>query len=212
MATNRILGPISKPDIKDVLDRTKSDVFYGLNCVQVGKIISFNAEKNTASIQIAMKRQLATGEIVDYPPLQDCPVMVLTGGTSFLSLPIAPGDPCLVLFNDRDIDTWYATGEVNVPPTPRAHSLADGFAIVGVRNQSNALDLDAALVILNGGTQKIAIKNDYKSLKLLVDSLIDAVKNLQIVVSGGSGTVNPTSQAALQAIKAEFDLLLAGGL
>lgn len=211
MATNQILGPVSKPNFNDVLNRTKSDIFFNLNCVQVGSIISYNPAKNTASIQIAMKRQMPTGEVSIYPPLQDCPVVVMSGGKSFISLPIKPGDPCLVFFNDRDIDTWWATGETNVPATSRAHSLSDGFALVGIRNQSNKLDLNDTIVLVDAGDTKIAIKNDAVSLKTLIDQLIDTIKLAVIDVSGTTGAINPATQALLDNSKAQFDLLLDGG-
>lgn len=210
--TNRILGPVSQVEIRDVLSRTKSDVAYSLNCIQVAEIISYDAAKNTASVQIQFKRQLATGESMPYPVLQDCPVVFLSGGTSYLSFPIQAGDTCLVLFNDRDIDTWWLTGEVNVPATPRCHSLSDGFVLVGVRNQTNAEALLETVVVLNGGLQKIVIKNDIANLKLLIDSLITALNGLIITVAGTTGVVSPASQVALNLIKTQFGTLLSDGV
>ena len=46
---------------------------------------------------------------------------------------IRPGDACLVIFADIDIDSWFATGEVAEPRSGRKHSLSDGFAFVGFR-------------------------------------------------------------------------------
>ena len=43
------------------------------------------------------------------------------------------GDACLVVFADRDIDAWFESGETEVPPSGRMHSLSDGFAFVGFR-------------------------------------------------------------------------------
>jgi len=173
MTLNRVLGPTSQVEIKDVLDRTKDEVYYNLNCVQVGSIVSYDPSKNTASIQIGMKRQLPTDEVVDYPVLQDCPVMFLSGGQSFISLPITEGDTCLILFNDRDIDTWWYSGQNNVPPSGRAHSLSDAIVIVGVRNQTNAIDLPTNAIAINAGNKKIVIKNTSQSLKPLLDELFD---------------------------------------
>lgn len=191
MTLNRVLGPQSQVQIRDVLDRTKDDVFYNLNCVQVGSIVSYDPAKNTASLQIGMKRQLPNNEIIDYPVLQDCPVFFLSGGQSYMSMPIQVGDSCLILFNDRDIDTWWATGESNVPNTPRAHSLSDAICLVGVRNQSdrvtlktNAIEIngadkkilintDIANISINSGLGLVGIKNDATNLKLVLDALFD---------------------------------------
>jgi hypothetical protein len=181
MTLNRVLGPSAQVQIKDVLDKTKDDVFYNFNCVQVGSIISYDPSKNTASVQIQMKRELPNNSIVDYPPLQDCPVMFLSGGTSYLSFPILPGDSCVILFNDRDIDTWWATGSSNVPPSARAHSLSDAIILVGVRNQSNKQTLLPTTVDLNGGEKRIAIRNDYDNLKSILDTLLSVISDQLIV-------------------------------
>ena len=45
------------------------------------------------------------------------------------------GDACLVIFADRDIDAWFESGEAEVPPSGRMHSLSDGFAFVGFRTR-----------------------------------------------------------------------------
>jgi hypothetical protein len=206
MTINRVLGPTSQVQIKDVLDRTKDEVFYNMNCVQVGRIISYDPTKNTASIQIGMKRQLPNNEVVTYPPLQDCPVFFLTGGTSSISMPILPGDTCLILFNDRDIDTWWATGENNVPPTPRAHSLSDGICLVGIRNQSNKKSLPLQKLAIDGGLNRLLIKNDLGNLRLILDGLLTTLSggltpflqtSLIPVLQGLTVQITPTTTAPL---------------
>ena len=51
----------------------------------------------------------------------------------FMPVPfeVHPGDACLVVFADIDIDAWFDTGEASVPRSARRHSLSDGFAFVG---------------------------------------------------------------------------------
>ena len=60
-----------------------------------------------------------------------------------VSFDIQEGDACLVIFADRDIDSWFETGEAEVPPSGRMHSLSDGFAFVGFRTRRN-VDEDAS--------------------------------------------------------------------
>ena len=54
-----------------------------------------------------------------------------------VSFEINEGDACLVVFADRDIDSWFETGEAEVPPSGRMHSLSDGFAFVGFKAGRN---------------------------------------------------------------------------
>ena len=56
---------------------------------------------------------------------------VMNGYHMPVSFEIHEGDACLVVFADRDIDAWFETGEPEIPPSGRMHSLSDGFAFVG---------------------------------------------------------------------------------
>ena len=103
-------------------DALKRDFFSSLHCALPGNIVSFDPEKQTAEIQPAVKVGSMT-----YPVLSDVPV--------FMPVPfeVNPGDACLVVFADIDIDNWLQTGEASVPGSARRHSLSDGFAFVGFR-------------------------------------------------------------------------------
>ena len=65
-----------------------------------------------------------------FPLLSDVPV--------FMPVPfeVHPGDACLVVFADADIDGWIETGEPQESKSARKHSLSDGFAFVGWRTGS----------------------------------------------------------------------------
>ena len=64
---------------------------------------------------------------------------VLSDVPVFMPVPfeVNAGDACLVIFADRDIDAWFESGEAEVPPSGRMHSLSDGFAFVGFRTRGN---------------------------------------------------------------------------
>ncbi len=135
---------INPPDLDDVLAELKFEIFAQLNCIQIGKIEKFTKGDQSAEIQIMVKRQKNETEIVSYPVLVDCPVFVLQGGGAYLDMPIAKGDFCLVLFNDRDIDTWWTAAQEAEPATRRKHSLSDGIALVGLNPKTSALSFDGS--------------------------------------------------------------------
>ncbi|MGB2578149.1 hypothetical protein AAIR98_000913 [Elusimicrobium simillimum] len=128
----------TNPTLRMVLQLLKEEIFHDLNCHQVGEIASFNPDGPTAEIEIKMKRVL-NGELREYPLLVDCPVLVLSGGKGRLTFPIEKGDPCLILFNDRDIDNWFVSGQTMPPNSTRKHSIADALGVVGFRNKQNAI-------------------------------------------------------------------------
>lgn len=132
------------PNLSDILYFHKRDIMKSINCVNVGSVQSFDETDQTATIQISVKQVTDVDEsgvktLQEYPVLLKCPVITLTGGSSYLSMPIAQGDTCLIFFNDRDIDNWFYEGGVKSPNTPRVHDLSDGIAIVGIRNIQNAI-------------------------------------------------------------------------
>ena len=103
----------------------KQEIFSLLHCALPGTVISYDAEKQTAEVQPAVKK----GSML-FPVLADVPV--------FMPVPfeVHPGVACLVVFADIDIDAWFETGEAQEPKSARKHSLSDGFAFVGWRTGS----------------------------------------------------------------------------
>ena len=100
----------------------KEEIFRGLHCALPGNVVSFDAEKQTAEFQPAVK----LGSM-NYPVLADVPV--------FMPVPfeVHPGDACLVVFSDVNIDAWLEAGEAEEPRSGRRHSLSDGFAFIGFK-------------------------------------------------------------------------------
>ena len=118
---------------QEELQALKQDIFENLHCALPGKVISFDAESQTAVIRPAVR--ITSG--FEIPVLRDVPVFMP------VSFEVHEGDACLVIFADRDIDAWFETGEAEVPPSGRMHSLSDGFAFVGFRTRRN-VDEDAS--------------------------------------------------------------------
>lgn len=143
-----ILQPTLKqrhePDLPALLAALKQDIMKSINCVRIGVIQSFNAADQTVTVKIAQQQITsvsATGvrTIAEYPLLVQVPVQFPSGGGFTLTFPIAAGDECLVLFNDRELDNWFFSGAGKEPTTARLHDLSDGIAIVGIRNNTRSL-------------------------------------------------------------------------
>lgn len=95
-------------------------------------VISFNAEQRTVQAQPAIKRIFREKGAVNLPPCVDVPVYFPSGGGFELTFPVAKNDHCLLIFSERCIDGWWATGEILEPQDFRQHDLSDAFALVGV--------------------------------------------------------------------------------
>lgn len=210
--TTKILGPTSEVDLTTVLDRIKRETMYAINCVMIGQIESYSSTTNLASIKICFKKKLAALDPVDYPVIHECPVFILSGGDSCITMPIDSGDECIVLFNDRNFDNWLLTGETSTPATTRCHDISDAIAIVGLRSKPNVKLTPASSVCIDGANKKVAIKNDATSLITLINSLIDTLSNAEMIIMGTTGTTapsfGPTGKLALNNLKTTFGTLL----
>ena len=188
--------------MRATLDAFKAEVFYDLNCHQVGTITSFDPATQTASVQIAMNFETQT-QTYRYPLLTDCPVFVLSGGGGCITMPIAAGDSCLVLFNDRYIDDWFATGIESTPSSNRTHSLSDGLVLVGFRNLSNTISgyNSSELQIRNGPGRitiaandgKLSMSNDLGSMHNALNKVVQALTALNTVKTGGTASAQITA-------------------
>ena len=105
------------------LNALKQEIFNSLHCAMPGNVESFDADSVTAVIRPAVKN--ASG--ASLPLLYDVPVFMP------VSFEVNPGDACLLIFADCDIDAWFETGESEVPASARKHSLSDAFVFVGFR-------------------------------------------------------------------------------
>jgi hypothetical protein len=214
-----------EPTLADLLDLKKREVFLDLNCHAVGTIRTFDATKLTAQVTINYKKTNFTDDengvrvpqYLDYPILIDCPVVVLQGGDGALTFPIAPNDECLVLFNDRCIDTWFSSGQVVPLPSFQLHSMSDGIVLVGLRNAKRPLPqaYDADRTVLRKGTtlvalgeSKIEVANATLNLNTLLQNLATQLQTLTtqlgimtvVCATPGNPSGVPVNAAALIAV------------
>lgn len=187
MASSEIKQNIvpEEPSLKDLLDLYTKDILLRLNVHHIGTIDSFDPTKQTASATINYKKTFfepdpLTGayepKLVDYPPLIDCPVMFLGGGTSYMSFPVKKGDECFIFFNDRDIDKWFTSGQTgSAVATPRLHSFSDAIILVGIRSISKSIEnFDPDNVVIRNGENLFKVGPDVSGLMFGADTIVNA--------------------------------------
>lgn len=107
-----------------------------------GIVQSFDPVGQTVSVKPAIKDRVRIDGVVtavDPPLLDDVPVVIPRGGPYALTLPIAAGDECLLIFADLCYDGWFQSGETEDQFWPRHHDIADGFAVMGCWSQPRVL-------------------------------------------------------------------------
>lgn len=177
----------AEPSLASLLELFKTTLMSQLNCHQVGEIVSFDSSTQTAEVQIKMMK-MVNGTLQDYAVLIDCPCVVLGGGEGRITFPIKEGDSCLVLFNDRDIDNWYAGGQKMLPRTERSHSFSDAIALVGIRNLQNKItDYLADGTELKYGTSTIKLEDNKVTVTDSKDTI--TLNNGTVTITDGKATV-----------------------
>ncbi len=104
-----------------------------------------------------------------------------------LTLPIAIGDDCLLVFADRSIDLWQENGGIQAPiesTTPRTHDLTDAICIPGIINNITA--------IADYKTDAIEIRNKDRSFYIRLNDTIIEYKttNATFTMDASSITLN----------------------
>ena len=213
------IGQVPAPDLAALLVATKRDLMERLNCHQWGTVQAFDATKQTADVQIGGLRQVVDYTqsppvyvAKQYPLLLAVPVMVISGGDAALTMPIAAGDTCLLLFNDRDFDAFWEAGTPALPNTGRLHDFSDALAIVGFRTKANPVaDYDTARVRLYKGDTQLALGTKVRvenAAKNLHDVLSNLITTLKAFTDTRGDTPNAATITALNANQAEIDALL----
>lgn len=122
----QMLGDFS---LKNLLDRFERNLLRKFNCVKLGKIKTFYADKQTADIQID-----------DYPLISGVPVSFICGANFSIQVPVEQGDDCIVLFCDGDLDNWVE-GKGYVPAFSQdRHGLNGAVALLGIKNILTKVD------------------------------------------------------------------------
>jgi hypothetical protein len=202
-----------KPNLNIVLDSLKDNIFYSLNCHRVGIIQAFDSVKQTATITLVDKMVLSAfnqnDNYKDFAPLVDCPVIIYGNKEAWIDTPIAVGDECLVLFNDRDIDNWYKTGTTAAPLTNRTHDFSDAIAIVGLHSSVKAINgFDNSAFGLRYKNAKIIIKSNGKVSIVNQNGSLFNVLNNTLTALISSSVLDGATKATLQTAKQELLLIL----
>lgn len=174
-----------------ILEGFQSSLWTAIPCI----VESVNLNEMTIEAQPAIRGTVENerGELtsVNLPKLVDVPITFQSAGGFTITLPIAKGDECLVIFASRCIDAWWQSGGINVPAETRMHDLSDGFAIFGPKSLPKKISgiSSTALQIRNdAGTSYVELSADGK-IKLVSPSEIDINGNLKV-----TGTISATGE------------------
>jgi hypothetical protein len=125
-------------DLFDTISDSIIEALSNTHTVLIAKVVAVN--DTTINVRPVINRKV-NGESIKLPVFPYVPPIFLQGGSSYTAHPIAIGDYCLLLINERCFDKWYHGSDYVNPPEYRMHDYSDAFAIVGVNPLSTALSI-----------------------------------------------------------------------
>lgn len=134
----------NEPDLMSTLKVFEDALKYNaINCCRVGIVEEYNAETRVAKVIIANKLTLSQnddGSLVtqNYSPIY-AKVLFFGWGNIGITHPVLQGSEGILLFNDREIESWYINGNINPLAHDRAHSKTDAIFIAGLLSLPNMI-------------------------------------------------------------------------
>lgn len=235
MADNFVGTPSLQQRLDNSPDPFKAvykSVMSRLRVAMPGIINSFDSIKQTVNVDIAVYDRIQpylpssiptyspqTGDI-KIPTLLDVPLCIPRGGNFAVTVPVAQGDECLVVFADMCINQWFDNGGyTNVQQVLRRHDLSDAFAILAPTSQPKKLmayQSSAMEMRTVAGDVKISVQNDTVQIeapnKITIagnEIDLDGLVNLSGTVSPSVG--NPTLSLPIQINGVTYKLMLQPG-
>lgn len=124
-----------RPDMSNIIKFSNLKSMSELNCLKIAKVVEFHPDDLTVTVNLLNKKTLGdnkdgTPNVRDYALIR----AKVCFCNPYILYPIKPGDDCLVLFADREIESWFINGDAQPVNYTRMHDLTDAFAIFGIRS------------------------------------------------------------------------------
>ena len=161
--SSNFIGLHSEPTLYSTLQSFQDNLLYSkINCCRIGIVEEFYGDSLQVKVNVANKMVLGLKNdgsqvLQEYAPIT---AKVCYAGNG-ISYPLKKGDAGIILFNDREIESWYINGEINQLSYDRCHNMTDAIFIVGMfaqPNLANAQFVENCLHIFYG-TKGIKITN-----------------------------------------------------
>lgn len=158
-----------------------------------GRVVSYNAQKQTASIQITVKSFVkqpdGSQKAVDLPILEEVPVQFPGAGGQTMTFPVKAGDEVVVMFMSRASDAQQQSGGDQQASDASTHGLSHPRAMLGFRSNPRALQnvsTDETEVRSDDGNTKISLSGA-GGVGISTDKQVGITAANGVSIGGGSG-------------------------
>lgn len=172
--------------IEDVVKKT-------LNCCRVAIVDEFYPDDMVVKVHLVNKLLIGLNadgsqETIDYAPIY-AKVHFIGWGETGITYPIQQGSEGILLFADREIESWYVNGDVNNLSYGRTHDITDAIFICGVYSMPNLINYVADCLRFFYKGSEVQLKDgsiDISTTAVNIDNTLNA--DTVNVGTGASGT------------------------
>lgn len=200
-----------KPTQFDINHMLKNNIFSTLNCHNIGRILEFDPKTQTCTVEMLQVKQY-NAKTFKPAPITNVPLIILGTKNANITFPDPVGTICVLIFMDRNMDSFMETEESYVPSTTRMHDFTDCIALCTFKTLANPITNydDDAISLVNTGLAdeventtslkvypnlmevltngKVKIANDTQSLAKLMQDFLSACAAMAIDVNTGTLT------------------------
>ena len=164
-----------------------------LNTCMPAIVEEYDAATQKATVRLAFKRLRAdTKELVSRALVGDVPIVFPRIGGRGVVFPIAQGDPVMIIFSQRSLDTWLSNGgEIDLRDT-RLHNVNDAIAVPGLDHipidpqpVSDATELRGDKILIGNTStsdEPMVLGNE---LNTNLSDLVSAIEDLIALITTG---------------------------
>lgn len=197
----------SNTNVDNLIDAVKNKIAYNvINCCRVGIVQSYDENTRVAKVLIANKLVLkinddGTQKTQNYAPIY-AKVLFFGWGECGITHSIKEaeknngvGTEGILLFNDREIESWFINGKINNLAYTRCHDKTDAIFIAGIHSLPNMVKSINDCINIYYGNNSIKINNSGTKITgtLQADGITDT--------KGASGSIVDSKGKTLAIVK-----------
>lgn len=128
----------NSPSLAEVISMGVDFHLMQVNTMMPGIVQSYDASTQTAMVQPAIMKVYEEGGAQELPQVKALVHFPATQ-TAWVKLPLAQGDRGMLIFAQRSLDEWWASGGVVDPGDTVKFSMNDAVFVPGLNDKSNAI-------------------------------------------------------------------------
>lgn len=190
---NRFTQFANQCDLTQLFFNSETKLALQLNCVRIAIIEEFFPLNLTARVKLVDKKLAGLNPdgsqiLRDYPPIW----AKVCYCNPFCTFPLTQGMECVLLFNDRELETWFINGGSNIQAYPRMHDLTDAIAIVGIRSLPQMIQILTDCLHLFYGQSSLKMREAQTDLNSTTINLTGETININgnLIINGQAYTAH----------------------